>query len=316
MEEGYIHPRFNIYTKDKPENGKGISYSQYSKWATCPLRWKLDKIDKLEPFSQSIHTIFGTSMHETIQHYLTVLYTKSVKEADSIDLHKMLKEQLGKEFTNAMENNGGELFTTPKELEEFYIDGITILDYFKRKRSTYFNSRNLELIAIEFPIMQQASPKNPNVYMVGFLDLIILDKSNNKITIIDIKTSTKGWSKWEKADKLKTSQLVLYKKYFSEQTGYDLGLIDIKYFILRRKIDEESLYPMKRIQEFLPASGKPTINRLVQSIDTFVSECFNEDGTYNTERKYVAIAGERKKNCKFCPFVNDNTVCPKENRMC
>ena len=62
--------------------------------------------------------------------------------------------------------------------------------------------------------------------MLGYLDVVIRDKRNNKITIIDIKTSTMGWNKYQKADKTKTSQLVLYKKYFAEQYGFDVENID------------------------------------------------------------------------------------------
>ena len=46
---------------------KRVSYSQYNQWVTCPHKWKLNYIDELRQFTDSIHTMFGTSMHEVLQ---------------------------------------------------------------------------------------------------------------------------------------------------------------------------------------------------------------------------------------------------------
>ena len=46
---------------------KRISYSQYSQWDVCPYKWKLNYVDKLGTWTDSIHTLFGTSMHEVLQ---------------------------------------------------------------------------------------------------------------------------------------------------------------------------------------------------------------------------------------------------------
>ena len=70
---------------------KNISYSQFSMWSKCPYRWKLNYIDKHRSFSDSIHTVFGTSMHEVFQTYLNVMYSRTIKEADSLDLNGLLK---------------------------------------------------------------------------------------------------------------------------------------------------------------------------------------------------------------------------------
>ena len=69
---------------------KKISYSQWSMYEKCPQQWKLSYIDKLAPFSSSIDTCFGTAFHETMQHYLTVMYTDSVKRADALDFRSIL----------------------------------------------------------------------------------------------------------------------------------------------------------------------------------------------------------------------------------
>ena len=68
-----------------------VSYSQYSMWSSCPQQYKLNYIDKLGESSGNIHTIFGTAMHETIQHFLDVMYNVTKKQAMEIDLDLLLK---------------------------------------------------------------------------------------------------------------------------------------------------------------------------------------------------------------------------------
>jgi len=61
---------------------KNISYSQMSIFRGCPHRWKLQYKDKIKRFTSSIHTVFGTAVHEAMQHYLDVAYEKSFAAAD------------------------------------------------------------------------------------------------------------------------------------------------------------------------------------------------------------------------------------------
>ena len=62
-------------------NGNKISYSQFSQWDKYPHMWKLNYVDKLGTFQDNIYTIFGTSIHETIQTYLVCYYERTIKEA-------------------------------------------------------------------------------------------------------------------------------------------------------------------------------------------------------------------------------------------
>ena len=242
--------KFLKYSQRKPlPNERKISYSQFSMYSQCPKHWELAYAKNLRTFSQSIHTIFGTAMHETMQNYLTVMYEQSAKAADEIDINAYLKDQMFNLYKEAVEKIG-EHFSNKFELGEFYEDGVAILDWFKRKRGQYFSRKNEELIGVEVPIYHPVADSNDKIMMLGYLDVVMRDKRTDKITIIDIKTSTMGWNKYQKADKNKTSQLVLYKKYFAEQYGYDPEKIDIKYMIVKRKLIEGAMFPQKRITEF------------------------------------------------------------------
>ena len=53
-------------------------------WAQCPHRWKTAYIDGHREFSDNIHTLFGTSMHEVIQTFLTVMYNDTAKMAEAL----------------------------------------------------------------------------------------------------------------------------------------------------------------------------------------------------------------------------------------
>jgi hypothetical protein len=281
----------------------------------CPLNWKLAYIDGLAPFTSSIETVFGTAFHETLQHYLTIMYTDSVKRADGIDLSALLMDNIKKEYTKCVADKDGEHFSNPLQLAEYHQDGVAILDWFKKRRGQYFSSRDYELLGIEMELCTPASTKNSSVYWFGFMDLVIRHKPTNTIDIIDIKTSRMGWNKYQKADSLKSAQLVTYKNYFSEQYGVPKENINVEFFIVKRKLLENSMFPQKRIQQHRPASGTVTQRKVQKRIDTFIEECFDADGNKNVDRKYLALAGKGAKNCKWCVFKTDYDNCPKENRI-
>jgi len=90
----YISPVYKLAIRDPKSVPRRISYSQWSMYERCPLNWKLAYIDGLAPFTSSIETVFGTAFHETMQHFLTVLYTDSVKRADAIDLSALLMDNI------------------------------------------------------------------------------------------------------------------------------------------------------------------------------------------------------------------------------
>ena len=51
-----------------------------------------------------------------------------------------------------MKRNGGEVFCEQTEMEEFYQHGLLILEWFKKKRGSYFSKKGYELVGIEVPI--------------------------------------------------------------------------------------------------------------------------------------------------------------------
>lgn len=292
---------------------KNISYSQMSIYRGCQHRWKLQYKDKIKRFTSSIHTVFGTAVHEAMQHYLDVAYEKSFAAADrEIDIQEYFQEAYINEYQTQYKRNNDSHFSSAVEMREFFEDGIAILEWFKKKRSRYFSKKGTYLVGCEIPIVIAPNKMLNNVLYMGYLDVVTYHEATETFKIIDIKTSTSGWNDYAKKDENKQFQLLLYKQYFSEQYGIPLDKIEIEFFILKRKVldaDDEKLmspYQAYRVQQFTPPSGKIKLGRAKTAINDFISECFNSSGKIK-EKDYPKQAS--KWNCNFCPYKEDKEHC-------
>ena len=205
---------------------KNISYTQLSAWMECPHRWKQMYIDKVKQ-PPSIHLSFGTAMHETLQEYMELMYNKGQQHADEFDAHFDFQGRFLKLYKEDVKKLG-ENFATKEELIEFTNDGLNIIDFFLRHRQEHFQKHGWKLLGIEMPLLIAPHEDYPNVKLMGKLDLVMFNETLHKVVIWDIKTSTRGWSKYDKENKIKTSQMVMYKKYFSEQYNVPIDSIDVK----------------------------------------------------------------------------------------
>ena len=259
---------------------KNISYTQLSAWSECPHRWKEMYIDKIKT-PPNIYFSFGTAMHETLQEYMELMYNKGQQHADEFDAHKHFQEGFIGLYKGDVEKVDGVHFATQKELIEFTNDGLEIIDFFLKYRQDHFHKHGWKLLGIEMPVLLAPHEDYPNVKLMGKLDLVMFDETLHRVVIWDIKTSTRVWTKYDKENKIKTSQMVMYKKYFAEQYDVPVDNIDVRYFIVKRKIPANPRYPImkSRIQKFEPSSGKTTQNKLVTNIKSFIEDVF-VDGSH------------------------------------
>ena len=285
-----------------------VSFSQYSTYSSCPRSYKLRYIDKLGESSANIYTIFGTSIHETIQHFLSVMYGVSKKQAMEIDTDKLLLEWMRKEYIKENDKLTKGVICTQLELEEFYGDGRRILEWFKNKLDKFYTKSGFELVGIEIPLNAKIKQ---GVSFIGFIDVVMRDLSDNSIIIIDLKTSTMGWNKYQKADKYKNAQIVIYKKYYSELFQIPLDKIKVEYQIMRRKLYEDAPFPIPYMSKHIPANGKPTVNKIYTEFNNFVNDVFDDEGKYRNIN-YPKQPGDRQKNCKFCEF-GKRGLCDKKS---
>jgi len=281
---------------------KNISYTQLSAWTECPHRWKQMYIDKIKQ-PPNIYFSFGTAMHETLQEYMELMYNKGQQHADEFDAHTHFQEGFLALYKGDVDKVGGKHFATSKQLIEFTNDGLEIIDFFLRYRQDHFHKHGWKLLGIEMPILTAPHEDYPNVKMMGKLDLVMFDETMHRVVIWDIKTSTRGWMKHDKENKAKTSQMVIYKKYFAEQYNVPVENIDVRYFIVKRKIPANPRYPImkSRIQKFEPSSGKTTQNKLGKDIKSFIEDVFI-DGShmYDTDNIDKILAETDKCSSKWC----------------
>ena len=292
---------------------KNISYSQMSIFRGCPHRWKLQYKDKIKKFTSSIHTVFGTAIHESMQKYLDVAYEKSFAAADrEINMEEFFQEKFIGEYQKEYKKNNNSHFSDAAEMREFFEDGVAILDWFKKKRSRYFSKKGTYLVGCEIPIIVAPNKMYNNVLYMGYLDVVTYNENSDTFKIIDIKTSTKGWNDYNKKDEDKQFQLLLYKQFFSEQYGIPLDKIDVEFFILKRKVlswdDEKIMSPHQayRVQQFTPPSGKIKLGRAKRAVNDFINECFNSDGEMK-DKTYPKTPS--KWTCSFCPFKEELELC-------
>jgi hypothetical protein len=294
----YIPPEVN------PAYQRSVSYSQYSMWATCPYRWAMKYIENKEPYQASIHTVFGTAFHETLQEYLKIMYNESGAASDKMNLEELFQERFREVYSKEYKSAGAH-FSSPTEMRDFFDDARAMLTWIQKRRNKIFTIRNVRLLGIELPLLLKLSN---NLYYKAFVDFAVYDLDLKKVTIYDIKTSTRGWSDAEKRDDKKTAQILLYKEYFARQYGFDVEQIEVEFFIVKRKIYEQAKYPIPRIQSFRPASGKAKRRNAVDSFQDFIKDCFDESGKPQI-KSYIKNVGES--SCKWCPYKDDSSLCDK-----
>lgn len=287
------------------KKNKVISFSQSQSYNGCKKKWALQYVDGHKTFKENIHTIFGSAIHEAIQKYLDILYNQSVKEVNNFDIINFFKERFVETYKKSVLKNKDEHFSTPEELREFYEDGELILNTFISKRGKYFTKKGWYLVGCELPLIVIPNPNLPKVVFKGSIDIVLYHEPTNSFEIIDIKTSTSGWREKDKKDKDKTSQLVIYKYFFSILFNIPLKNIKVLFFIVKRKIPEDTDFPISRIQTFEPSSGKTTVNQTRQNLLQFINEVFDEDG-YKSQ---IYKPDPSKWNCRFCPFAANEELC-------
>lgn len=290
------------YCKKPVPKVKNISFSQLSVFLNCPKCWERAYLRHEQVYEPSIHTCFGTAFHETLQDWLGVLYNSTVKAANEENLAEKLEENLRKCY-KVEKAKLGRNFTDGKTLDEFYQDGVAILDYIVKHRKAIFPStKTTWLVGCEVPLLVEIQP---NFYFKGFIDILTYEENRDIWKIWDIKTSTRGW-KDEKSDFIKVSQILLYKEYISRQFGIPLEKIEVEYLIVKRKIVEDAEFAAmkRRVQEFAPNDGPRIHKRVINQVTQFLTETLDSTGEF-LDKDYPK--NPTLKNCKWCVFRD---TCP------
>lgn len=291
------------FVANKIEGARSVSFSQLSLYCSCPSRWnRFYRLNEV-PDQPNINLSFGTGFHETIQEWLQFYYENTLKAAMAFDIEASLLEHFRSAYAKDKARAGKD-FTTPAEMQEYYEDGCAILEFFRKNIKKYFDKKrdgSIWYVGSEIPIYYNLKGK---AYYKGFVDALVYNELEDRWLIIDFKTSRAGWAQSTKVDFLKTSQVVLYKKFLSEQFNIPIDNIDVEYLIVKRKVPEDAEFPAmrQRVQIFSPANKKPSINKAYALVESFLQGALNEDGTYR-DRDYETNGSVS--NCKYCVFKNN-----------
>ena len=283
-----------------------VSYSQYSIWRNCQYQWYLNYTQGNYIFNPTIHTVFGTAIHETLQTYIDRIFSVSNADADREDWLAFFKNAFTQEYQNQLKNNKNQHFSSPDEMREFFEDGIEIIKAFIKDKVKWFGVKGWKLIGIETPIIYPLEGKT-NLYMKGFIDLIMYNEESDEYFVYDFKTSTRGWGDKEKKDETKSQQIILYKKFFSDLYKVDLDKIEVEFIILKRKVFKSKDFVIPRISGFKPSAGKIKMKKTLDLFNVFLTECFTNDGNYIYDKEYPMNVGT---SCKWCAF-STNGMCDK-----
>ena len=265
--------------KQRPSKLTHVSYSSISTYNKCPKLWDLQYRKKVIPFTQNIYTTFGTAFHETLQTWLEVLYHNSVKEANDIDINKLLYDNMIKAYRSGKAVNGHEHYSTADELNQFWLDGKHILEFIKKKRGSYFGTKNMMLAGVETLLYQELKP---GVVFKGLVDLVFYHPKTDEWTVMDIKTSTSGWRDNQKKNPNLTAQVVLYKEFFSKQFGIDRDKVNVEFFIVKRRVPKDAMYAsmQRRVQEFSPNAGPRKTKQVIESMNNFLDNVLDSNGKF------------------------------------
>ena len=77
---------------------------------------------------------------------------------------------------------------------------------------------------------------NDGVKFIGYIDVLIHDTVRDRYKIIDIKTSTMGWNKYQKQIRIKQTNYYYIKTFGEKQNNIPLDKIDVEYFIVKESI--------------------------------------------------------------------------------
>ena len=298
--KGLVKKVWESKIKQSPSKNKHISYSQLSTYNKCPRLWELQYLRNLVPYEPTIYTVFGTAFHETLQTYLETLYMDKVKTANDLNTNDILYENMVKAYKSAKAMSGHEHFSNETEMYSFFRDGKAIMEWLKKKRAAYFSTKTMQLAGIETLLYQEI---RPGVMFKGLVDLVFYHPNSDRWTVVDIKTSTRGWQDKAKKNPNLTAQVILYREFFSKQFGIEKDKIDVEFFIVKRQIPKNADFATmrKRVQQFSPASGPRKTKQVIDSMNKFIADTIDENGEY-IDKTYKCSSAFGK--CDYCDVYN------------
>jgi hypothetical protein len=254
-----------------------ISFSALKVWNECPFRYKLAYEDRLQKFSGSEYTAFGTALHESAE----------LKVQDSsVDEVKVFLDKFNSEVQVLKENQSS---VDEKLINDMINQGSALAPQIIPALTKQFG--DFKVLAAEEDIYEAIeSLPELNYSFKGFIDLII-QTSDGKIHIIDWKSCAWGWDAKKKSDAITSYQLTFYKFFYAKKHNVDPKNIETHFALLKRTAKKDN------VEIFRVTSGPKKMQNAFNLL---------EKALYNISKKNFP---KNKLNCQYCEFKN-TVDCP------
>lgn len=262
-----------------------MSYSKYSRYKECGHRYYLENVIESTEFVPSIYAYFGEAIHDSLRKGVEY----KLDESERINnFTYMFKKSVMDNMKDYPEIN---------MLEEFTNQGIAILKIIPTER---FSEKYVFIGAEELIV----EPMYGNYFFIGFIDLVLKEKSTGKYVIIDWKTSTYPWNVLNKMeDNIFMSQMMFYKYFYSSKKNIPFDDIKCKYVVLSRFKDSNRKNEYGHIQNVEIDTSEHLVENVLEDLakttkDIFVKKIFTKAKLEN-----------KKESCKYCPFKDSYQLC-------
>lgn len=253
-----------------------ISFSSLSDFAYCPRFFELMNVKKLVKRQNSVATIFGNVIHNLSQE---ILENKTNYEAAIVHFTYFWKKFFSLYKLDAQEHKA-------LDLELAGISVLTNIETFFKKTFPDY-----KVLSTEYKIKNQLL-NYPQIFK-GYIDIVI-KLPNDRLAIIDFKTTTNAEKFQRYQDTIKESQLLLYKKFYSELEKIDINTIDTYFILFPKQAEDMLVIPVLSAQENIDKA-----EQWLKNILHFVNKDFypkNLSSCLKYTEKYPCIF--YKKQCK------------------
>jgi putative RecB family exonuclease len=209
-----------------------ISYSQINTYTTCPLKYRFNYIDGLEPEFTSSALIFGSAMHAGIQAYLqSTLEGESLRPDLMVDIYRgewrgsegQKIRYSARESQDSLLNKAGELFDLFVDQYDTEAEVIAVEESFTIDLNELINDGLRDLPPF-----------------IGYVDAII---QNGSTALIDYKTSSR-----KPNGDVNSMQLVAYS-LAATSMGYEPNELAYRYEYLVKTAKPELITCLVRIDD-------------------------------------------------------------------
>lgn len=209
-----------------PTGKQHVSFSEYKDWTECSYRHWLTQVQKVGKNDVSPALVFGTSVH----YYCELFLSNPSNQVENIE--KGL-EKLGVEW------EAGYAIDPKSFSKDKFADYLQDLVQIATGLPAWFNTTfpDWKVVAVEKQLFVPIENENGYKFK-GFVDAAII--SDNKLWLLDWKTSSKGWDSKKKTDAITHKQLQLYAQFWPQQ---DLPM-SAAFVVLRRSGRDSTRYEL------------------------------------------------------------------------